>query len=80
MEKSQNKVTVAEEIGSGNDLVFSKIGRENENEKSLVLGGWMDGWVGVRPVTHYMFLHGFSGFGVIYLLLTLVVKNLSNKK
>ena len=44
---------MAEEIGCGNDIVFSKIDQRNANDivfgmnESLALGGWMDGfgWV-----------------------------------
>ena len=62
--KCQKKVVVAEKIGCGNEIVFSKIGWGYENDivlsivKSLVLGGlvdewvdrWVDGWMEVKAV------------------------------
>ena len=35
VEKSQNKVGVPEEIGCGNNIVLSKIGRGNEQRKTI---------------------------------------------
>ena len=46
--KSQNKAAVAEEMGCGNDSFVQKKCEKLNNEnllKSLILGGWMDGWM-----------------------------------
>ena len=51
--KSQNKVALAEEIGYGNDIIMSKMGRdvnENKNKKLKIIEkssveGWMGGWM-----------------------------------
>ena len=59
MEKSQNKVAVGEEIGFSRSQCCKNVAKMVKsyqklnvkiygNEKSLVQGGWMDGWVEVK--------------------------------